>query len=157
LRAPLALVHGNHPQPGEPARIALAGAVVVHCPGSHAWFERASFPLERYRRAGVPVALGTDSLASNEDLDLGREMRLSMESFPGLGPLAAWAMATESGAKALGLEGRVGSLEVGSWADVAVHRCDATALRGRIEELAWGASRVESTWVGGRLAAGRIP
>ena len=157
LRAPLALVHGNHPQPGEPARIARAGAVVVHCPGSHAWFERAPFPLESYRRAGVPVALGTDSLASNEDLDLGREMRLSMECFPGLGPLTAWAMATESGAKALGLEGRAGSLEVGSWADLAVHRCDATALRGRIEELAWGASRVESTWVGGRLAAGEIP
>ena len=157
LRAPLALVHGNLPQRGEPARIALAGAVVVHCPGSHAWFERAPFPLESYRRAGVPVALGTDSLASNEDLDLGREMRLSMECFPGLGPLTAWAMATESGAKALGLEGRAGSLEVGSWADLAVHRCDATALRGRIEELAWGASRVESTWVGGRLAAGEIP
>ena len=71
------LVHGNHPARGEPARIAASGAVLVHCPGTHAYFDREPFPWSRYRRAGVSLALGTDSLASNDELDMFREMDMT--------------------------------------------------------------------------------
>ena len=75
-----ALIHANWPGPGEVERVAAAGAMVVHCPGSHAFFDRAPFPLDRYRAAGIPVALGTDSAASNAALDMRREMRLLRNS-----------------------------------------------------------------------------
>lgn len=72
------LVHGNHPMAGEPERLAAAGTSLVHCPGTHRFFDRDEFPLERYRRAGVNLALGTDSLASNTAMDMRREDRKSV-------------------------------------------------------------------------------
>ena len=80
------LVHGNYPSSGELPRIARSGATVVHCPGSHAFFRREPFPLARYRRAGVPIALGTDSAASNGSLDMRREMALLRRAHAGLAP-----------------------------------------------------------------------
>ena len=111
------LIHGNLPRAGEPDRIAAAGASVVHCPGTHRFFDRAACPFDEYRRAGVNLALGTDSLASNEDLDLLREGRLLLESGASLGPAEVLAMATTGGAQALGLSGAVGCLQPGSRAD----------------------------------------
>ena len=109
-----ALIHGNLPARGEPERIAAAGATVVHCPGTHRYFDRGDFPLGRYMEAGVSIALGTDSLASNEDLDLLREVRLLLARHPKLAPSRAFKMASEAGARALGFEGKVGCLDVGA-------------------------------------------
>jgi cytosine/adenosine deaminase-related metal-dependent hydrolase len=145
----LALVHGNHPRPGEPARLARAGVSLVHCPGSHAWFERAPAPLRRYRRAGVPLALGTDSLASNEDLDLRREMRLLREAQPWLAPEAIWAFATLGGARALGAAGELGELRPGARADLVAHAVGGNERRAALEALTSGAGRVAGVWVGG--------
>ncbi|MBI1291159.1 amidohydrolase family protein [bacterium] len=52
---------------------------VVVCPGTHVYFGRGAFPLARLLAAGVRCYLGTDSLASNEDLDMAREVRLAFE------------------------------------------------------------------------------
>ena len=112
-----ALVHGNLPRPGERARIAAAGASLVHCPGTHAFFDRPSFDPGPWRRAGVPLALGTDSLASNADLDLRREARLLLAARPELGAGEVLALATEGGARALDLAAEVGALEPGFRAD----------------------------------------
>ena len=109
-----ALIHGNLPARGEPERIAAAGATVVHCPGTHRYFDRGDFPLGRYMEAGVSIALGTDSLASNEDLDLLREVRLLLARHPKLAPSRVFKMASEAGARALGFEGKVGCLDVGA-------------------------------------------
>jgi len=76
LASSTALVHGNHPRRDEAARLAAHGVSLVHCPGTHAFFGREPFDFERALRAGVRIALGTDSLASNEELDLRREARL---------------------------------------------------------------------------------
>ncbi len=155
LAAPLALVHGNFPARGEPQRIARAGAVVVHCPGSHAWFERPPFPWRTYLRAGVRLALGTDSLASNESLDLRREMTLARRSAPWLSPEQVFEMATAGGAAALGMEGRVGTLHVGACADFAAHAVSG-ARDAVLETLTHGTAEVVGVWVAARAASARI-
>lgn len=152
LQAPLSLVHGNYPERGDATRIARAGAVVVHCPGSHAWFERDPFPLALYDKHAVELALGTDSLASNEDLDMRREMRLLREAFPALAPVRVWRMATIAGARALGQLGRLGELRVDAAADCVAHRCSASTRRDALEQLTLGASPISAAWIAGRRA-----
>ena len=145
------LVHGNHPRRGEPDRIARAGATLVHCPGSHAFFGREPFPLARYRRAGVPVALGTDSLASNADLDLRRELALLRASCA-VGPREAWRMATVHGARALGLEREVGVLRAGRRADLVWYGTEAQGPGRTLDELTGGSPAVLGVWIGAREA-----
>ncbi len=76
------LVHCNVIDEGEIEIIRDRGCRVVVCPGTHVYFHRGAFPLERLMRAGVPVYLGTDSLASNESLDMRRELSLAMHLSP---------------------------------------------------------------------------
>lgn len=154
LRPGTTLVHGNHPTSGEPARIARAGAVVVHCPGSHLFFGRPPFPWRAYRRAGVVLALGTDSLASNADLDLGREMRLARESAPELAPEHVWEMGTRGAAQALGLAGAVGELSPGAAADFVLWSVDARSRRALVDRLTSARACVLGVWSRGRRRAG---
>lgn len=114
------LVHGNLPANGEIKQIAELGASLIHCPGTHAFFNRKEFPLQAYLAAGVNVALGTDSLASNDNLNLVVEAKRLLLREPSVGPLSVLAMATEAGAQALGLGDRIGQLEVGFFADALV-------------------------------------
>lgn len=156
------LVHGNVPQPGEPARMAQAGAAVVHCPGSHHFFGRPRFPIERYLNAGVQVLLGTDSWASNEALDMGREMRIARETL-GLGARQAWRMATELPAKWIPSRSVTGRLRPGDAADVAIFRApwagralpDAGTRAGAervLEALTLEQPEVDQVFVAGRPA-----
>lgn len=73
------LAHCNDVTDGDLAIIRKSGASVVVCPGTHVYFGRGPFPLERLLAAGIPTFLGTDSLASNEDLDMAREVELAFE------------------------------------------------------------------------------
>jgi cytosine/adenosine deaminase-related metal-dependent hydrolase len=117
LGAGTSLVHANHTAPGERERIARAGAVVVHCPGTNEFFGRSPFDFRAWMEAGVDLALGTDSLASNDDLDMRKEMALARASAD-LEPADVWSMATLGGARAVGLAGSVGALVEGAWADL---------------------------------------
>jgi 5-methylthioadenosine/S-adenosylhomocysteine deaminase len=78
------LVHCNDLNDEDIRRIRARGASVVVCPGSHVYFHRGEFPLARLHSAGVPVYLGTDSLASNEDIDMAREVDLAAQLTPQL-------------------------------------------------------------------------
>ncbi|QDU68771.1 amidohydrolase family protein [Engelhardtia mirabilis] len=144
------LIHGNHPRADEPRRIASAGATVVHCPGSHAYFERGPFPLQRYLDVGVPIALGTDSSASNDRLDMRRELALLRTEFPGLDPIRAWSAATEVGARGLGLQGRAGCLAPGAWADLVAFELPEPLPADSWDWLTAAAPAVRGTWIGGR-------
>jgi len=78
------------------------GTRAVVCPGTHVYFGRGPFPLERLVRAGVPTYIGTDSLASNDSLDMAREVDLAAALSPGLDRaeierLAAWERAADFG------------------------------------------------------------
>lgn len=81
------LVHVNHATGRELRLLAETGTRAVVCPGTHTWFGRGEFPLRRLMEAGVDVYLGTDSLASNENLDMAREIRLAVELTPGVDPM----------------------------------------------------------------------
>ena len=145
LRAKTSLVHGNYFTAQQATLIASRGVSIVHCPGAHAFFGRSQFDLDGYQRAGVSVALGTDSLAGNSALDMGEEVALLRDSHPGLSPGAAFQMATESSATALGLSGKVGTLAEGAFADMVLYEAEGDAL----ERLTSREAVVRRVWVGG--------
>ncbi len=111
-------VHVNVPDDEDMRILAARGAYVVHCPGSHRFFGHEPFPAEKLREARVPLCLGTDSLASNERLDMFREIRLFLDAHPGFTAEEALRMATVVPARFLGLDGRLGALRPGALADV---------------------------------------
>jgi cytosine/adenosine deaminase-related metal-dependent hydrolase len=147
-----ALVHGNFPRAGEPELLARRGVALVHCPGTHAFFARPRFPLERYRAAGVSLALGTDSLASNQTLDMRREMALLRTSFPRLAPAEVFAMASAGGARALGLPD-LGHLRRGAAADLVGWRLTACTRAAALEELTTARPEVARLFLAGRELA----
>ncbi len=125
----------------------LHNVSVVHCPLSHRYFSHRPFPLERLRKLDINVCLGTDSLASNQTLSIFEEMRATRESFPSLSANELIAMATINGARALGLEGRLGVLRQGAFADmIAVRGGDHSDLATRIVEHR---GRIDWAMVGG--------
>jgi len=148
------LVHGNYPMAGEPERLAAAGASLVHCPGTHRFFGRDEFPLDRYRRAGVNLALGTDSLASNTALDMRQEMALLRQAQPGLNPADVWSMATRGGARALDLAGEVGGLTPGARADLVLFQVDSAEPEAILDELTAACPPVTALTLAGRLQEG---
>ncbi len=100
---------------------------VSHNPGSNLKLASGIAPVPEMFKRGITVSLGTDSAASNNNLDLFEEMRLASLIHKGntLDPLAvpadmALAMATRDGAKSLGLEQHIGTLEEGKEADFIV-------------------------------------
>jgi cytosine/adenosine deaminase-related metal-dependent hydrolase len=111
------------------ATLAAIGAAVAHCPRSNARLRCGNAPVEAFLAAGVPVGLGTDSLASNASLDMFAEMRAALRAAADraaaddsdAGAVTAervLRMATLDGAAALGWADRTGSLEPGKVADV---------------------------------------
>ena len=97
------------------ATLAHAGVALAHCPRSNRAHGHGAAPLAAFRRAGIRVGLGTDSVVSVGDLDLWAEARAA-----GLAGEDALRMLTLEGARALGLERAIGSLDVGKQADLAV-------------------------------------
>jgi cytosine/adenosine deaminase-related metal-dependent hydrolase len=91
---------------------------VIHCPKSHAYFNRPRFQLERFLEMGLIVSLGTDSLASNDTLDMRAEIRQARRECPSI-PSWQWLkMATRYPARAIGMEGELGVIRPGALADL---------------------------------------
>jgi cytosine/adenosine deaminase-related metal-dependent hydrolase len=109
--------HGNHLTAHCPVP---AGATVVYCPRTHAHFGHPPHPFRDLLSRGVRVALGTDSRASNPDLDLLAEARFLHRRYPELSGDVLLRLATLSGAEALGWADETGSLEAGKSADLVV-------------------------------------
>ncbi len=108
-------------------RIARSRASIAHCPKSNAKFGHGYAPFERFLDAGIAVGLGSDSVASNNICDLLEEARfasLAARNLRGtnrfISAREVLKSATLGGAGALGLEGRIGSLEPGKDADLAI-------------------------------------
>ncbi len=97
-----------------------AHGTVVYCPRTHAAFGHAPHPFRDFLARGVRVALGTDSLASNPDLDMLAEIRFLHERYPDVPGATLLRMATLSGAEALGFRNQTGSLTPGKSADLIV-------------------------------------
>lgn len=158
----LVAVHMTQLEDGEIERLAAAGAHVVHCPESNLKLASGFCPVARLLAAGVNVALGTDGAASNNDLDLLGEMRTAALLAKGvaasasvLPAAAALRMVTLGGARALGLDREIGSIEAGKSADlVALDLRDANTqpLYHPVSPLVYAAGRhqVRQVWVQGR-------
>ncbi len=91
---------------------------VVHCPRSHQYFEHSPFQLERLRALGFNICLATDSLASNDDLNLFAEMRAFARNFPSVSPEEILRMVTTNPARALTLNNCAGKICRGSHVDL---------------------------------------
>ncbi len=111
-------VHCVQLMPGEPELLAAHAAGVVLCPRSNRYLLNGRPPVKALREAGARLALGTDSLASNESLDLFAEARDMLAADPGMGPERALEIMTLEGATVLGAARDFGSLEPGKYADI---------------------------------------
>ncbi len=116
-RNSLLFIHGNYLTPS--ARIPR-NSTIVYCPRTHAAFGHAPHPIRTFLKRGVRVAIGTDSLASNPDLDVLAEVRYLRQQRPEIPGETLLRMATLSGAEALGWADETGSLEAGKSADLVV-------------------------------------
>jgi len=158
----LIAVHMTQLTEGEIAACAAAGVSVVHCPESNLKLASGFCPAENLRLAGVNVALGTDGCASNNDLDMFGEMRtaaLLAKAVAGNAAAfdAAFALraATLNGARAIGLDAQVGSIEVGKQADLAAVRLsdiETQPMFHVISQLVYATGRhqVSDVWIAGR-------
>ncbi|MGQ0767173.1 MAG: amidohydrolase family protein [Gemmatimonadota bacterium] len=125
------LVHCVQLLPGDIELIARSGSSVAHCPVSNAKLGHGIAPVTELLDAGVTIGLGSDSVASNNRMDLLDEARLAClmqrvrAGQPNSLPAArVIQMATLDGARALGLGDKAGSLEVGKAADLAAFPLD---------------------------------
>ena len=126
LEARALLIHCVHVDGDDIDAIARHACAVAHCPASNAKLGHGIAPLAALLAAGITVGMGTDSVASNDRMDLLEEARLAtlMASarearHDALGAVRALELATLGGARALGLAHEIGSLEVGKSADLA--------------------------------------
>jgi 5-methylthioadenosine/S-adenosylhomocysteine deaminase len=145
------------------ALLAQTGAHVIHCPQSNMKLASGSCPVTRLQAAGVNVALGTDSAASNNDLNLFGEMqaaallaKLTSGDATSVTASEALAMATINGARAMGLEQQIGSIETGKLADliaVDLRGPETQPVYNPLSQLVYACngSQVSHTWVGGSL------
>ena len=152
--------HCVHLSDDEVARFGAAGVGVAHCPTSNARLGSGIAKVRGLREAGVAVGLGVDGAASNEAGAPQLEVHASLMAarFAG-GPMAmtvreALAHGTIHGARCLGRDGELGSLEVGKLADIALWRVDDLGGAGIVDPVAalvLGPPRgVEHLLVGGR-------
>jgi cytosine/adenosine deaminase-related metal-dependent hydrolase len=132
------LIHGNDLQPQEIDRLAAHRNVsLVFCPRTHHFFGHYRHPVDRLLAAGVRVALGTDSRASNPDLDLWREVQFLLRHRPDLPPREILQMATIHGAEAVGRTD-LGRIEVGSSSQLGFVPTGATSEEQLYADLAEG-------------------
>lgn len=101
---------------------------VVHCPKTHRFFQRAPFEWSFFYKNGYRLLLGTDSLASNDALNLFEEMQLMAATAPELEPQEILKMVTLHPAAALGMKERLGELCVGAFAEMI-----AIPFSGKVE------------------------
>lgn len=91
---------------------------IVHCPESHRYFKHSLFQHKRLHDLGMNICLGTDSLASNEGLNLFAEMRAVLNGEPWMSPEEVLKTVTVNAAAALNLEDSLGKLVPGAFADM---------------------------------------
>ena len=119
----LLVVHGNY-LPGDTPL--TANQSIAICARTHAAFGHPPHPFCEFLARGVNVCVGTDSLASNPDLDVLAELQELHRSYPDVPGETLLKMGTFNGAKALGFDDVCGTLEVGKSADFVVLPCDST-------------------------------
>ncbi len=155
-------VHGVHVSEPELDMLAASGTSVIHCPESNMKLSSGMAPIHRAVEKGVPVGLGTDGAASNNNLDMIEEMRtaallakVATNEPHALDARTVLEMATTGNARAIGLEKEIGNLREGKRADMAIldmEQPHLIPLYDSVSHLVYAArgSDVRDVFVGGR-------
>ena len=158
----LLAVHMTQLDDAEIATFAQSGAHVLHCPESNLKLASGFCPIKKLADTGVNICIGTDGAASNNDLNMIGEMRTAALLAKGVANDARAAdaqsvlrMATINAARALGLEDRIGSLQIGKAADiiaVQLGTIESMPVFNPISQLVYATGRhqVTDVWVAGR-------
>ena len=143
--------------------LAKRGVSIAHCPTSNLKLASGVMPLSKLLKAGVNVCLGTDGASSNNSLDMFSEMKTAAlihkwnERNPSAAPAQTiFDLVTLNGAKALGRQNELGSLEIGKKADIAILNFNQPHLKpcfNPISHLIYAACGrdVEMVLVGGKI------
>ncbi len=157
----LMAVHMTRLLDGEINTLAEQGVHVVHCPESNLKLASGFCPVKTLVDAGVNLAIGTDGSSSNNDLDMLAEMRTASLLAKGVSEdptaLNAWSAlksATLNGAKALGIDHLVGSIEIGKQADLMtldLSDCSTQPVFNPVSQIVYSATRnqVSNVWISG--------
>lgn len=155
-------VHMTQISEDDLALLVESNTSVIHCPESNLKLASGFCPVERLWQAGINVAIGTDGAASNNDLDLLGETRTAAMlakavagSATALDAHRALRMATLNGARAMGLESEIGSLEIGKAADMVAFDLSGLAqqpIYDPVSQLIYATGRdcVKHLWVAGK-------
>jgi len=151
------LIHCVRADEEDIAAIARHDCAVAHCPASNAKLGHGVAPLVGFLEAGVRVGLGSDSVASNNRMDLLDEARLAilmqratLRRHDVVTAAAALELATLGGARALGLDGEIGSLDVGKAADLSafpLHQARSVPVYDPATALVFSGSGLAATFV----------
>ncbi|TQV76874.1 TRZ/ATZ family hydrolase [Aliikangiella marina] len=155
-------VHMTQLNEGEIEWLAEAGCHVIHCPQSNMKLASGICPTMQLLDANVNLAIGTDGAASNNDLDMIDELRSAslLAKLDYLNPTALTAYqslhaATMGGAKALGLQDQIGSIELSKAADIIaidLNQIETQPVYNPISQIVYAAARnqVSNVWVNGK-------
>jgi len=142
-------IHCVHVTLSDAETLKERGVRVVLCPRSNERLDVGTAPLHIFKKLGIPLALGTDSLASNDSLSLWDEMRFALDLFRhDLSPAEVFRMVTCGGAAALGVAASSGSLEPGKRADFQVVGFGEASAEQVLERVV-GEGSVQEVYVGG--------
>jgi cytosine/adenosine deaminase-related metal-dependent hydrolase len=145
------LAHGVQVNAEDLRLLAEYRATVAHCPRSNFLLNCGLLPIEAYLAAGAPLAMGTDSLGSSPSLSVWEEAvtaaRLHREAGEKLDPYDLLRLCTLDGARALGFDDILGSLEVGKLARLVVGRMMETG-EGGVEESRTAGEMLRLLWEG---------
>jgi len=141
-------VHCIHVTSGEVKILAETETKVCLCPGSNRYLQVGKAPVGKFLSSGILPALGTDSMASNPEVSLWREMKILQEDHPKINPADIFAMATLGGATALGIDNTKGSLspgKTGPFLSISLNEniTDETMLYNSLIQN----SKIKLTWV----------
>ena len=140
-------VHAVHVEDEEISLLAARGAAVCLCPGSNRFMGVGAAPVQKMLAHGIPLVLGTDSLASNPHLSLWREMQVLREDHPDIPPEAVFAMASVNGARLLGIGGKLGSVAPGVSSSLPAVRCPAKNEAEVFEYLTSTGTDIQLEWL----------
>lgn len=159
----LIAVHMTQLQRGEIELLAQNGVSVAHCPQSNMKLASGICPVQELMTAGVNIAIGTDGNASNNDLNMLAEMKsaaLLGKVFTGSAQACSahdiLHAATYGGAKALGQENTIGSIEVGKAADLTainLNTIESQPVYDPVSQIVYTAGReqVSHVWINGAI------
>lgn len=145
-----AVVHCVHVTPADTEILRSRGVTAVLCPRSNDRLAVGKAPVYLLKKCGIPLALGTDSLASNDSLSLWDEMRFLRHQFPGVfSPEEVLSMGTAGGARAIGMAKEAGTLEPGKRADFLVMKAN-TSSASEVIEAVIEAGELQQVFIGGK-------